>query len=271
MKNGNWIKMDKALIKALPTTRPYTLIEAIYSYSVDLNNEYIGIGTIKSFREYARIWGWSTNKVIGLLRNKQATRTEQPKNTQGVVKFRLFDQLQDRSEQSGDAFATSSKGAGNITNKNKIKNKKISMHDSSSCKNKEEAFDEFWKLYPSRNGKKLHKKDALRIFMVLSNKDYERIYSAVKNYSLSKVVADGFAKDAVRFLKNDYWKDWIEPEKQDDTCSVINNSDGKKLKPFDRSEFHCQGCGDFHRTHDPTFKKCFEAEMKRRRELKKQH
>ncbi|MBI5741356.1 MAG: hypothetical protein HZA16_11650 [Nitrospirae bacterium] len=62
MKEGNWIPMDKSLVAALPKTRPYTLIEAAFSYQLDLNN-----GTVKAFREYERVWGWSFKKVMNFI------------------------------------------------------------------------------------------------------------------------------------------------------------------------------------------------------------
>jgi ArsR family metal-binding transcriptional regulator len=75
-------------------------------------------------------------------------------------------------------------------------------------------FDDFWKVYPKRNGNKVGKAKTLKLFMQLLNGDRELIIKAAENYAASKTAKEGFAKDPERFLKDDYWKDWIEA-KQD--------------------------------------------------------
>lgn len=77
---------------------------------------------------------------------------------------------------------------------------------------KEKFFEEFWNIYPPRRGKKLQKKEAKSLFMDLKSVSVAPVMQAVRNYAVSKTVTDGYAKDAVRFLKNDYWQDWLEPE-----------------------------------------------------------
>lgn len=86
--------------------------------------------------------------------------------------------------------------------------------EDSCLSEKEKAFDEFWGLYPSRKGKKLHKTDARKNFMRLKSADLALILHAVGNYAVSKTVTDGFAMDAVRFIKKDNWREWLEPEEQ---------------------------------------------------------
>jgi biotin operon repressor len=75
-------------------------------------------------------------------------------------------------------------------------------------------FDDFWKVYPKRNGNKVGKAKTLKLFMQLLNGDRELIIKVAENYAASKTAKEGFAKDPERFLKDDYWKDWIEA-KQD--------------------------------------------------------
>lgn len=78
---------------------------------------------------------------------------------------------------------------------------------------KEENFEKFWKIYPARNGKKLLKDDAKKFFIEkIKDEDFSLLMKAVENYAISKTVTDGFAKDAIRFLKKDFWRSWIEPE-----------------------------------------------------------
>lgn len=75
---------------------------------------------------------------------------------------------------------------------------------------KNELFEKFWLLYPSRNGKKLGKADAKKKFLQIKTEDLNALTTATENYTKSKMVMDGFAKDAKRFLSNDYWRDWID-------------------------------------------------------------
>ncbi len=58
MKKGNWMPIDKRLINLLPADRPYTVIEAMISYSVDQDNKKSG-----SINGYAVLWQWSRDRV----------------------------------------------------------------------------------------------------------------------------------------------------------------------------------------------------------------
>lgn len=75
-------------------------------------------------------------------------------------------------------------------------------------------FEEFWTVYPTRNGKKLGKAETYEVFKSkqLYNGNFPELLQATKNYSISSLAQRGFAKDPVRFLRKDYWRDWIEPE-----------------------------------------------------------
>lgn len=74
-------------------------------------------------------------------------------------------------------------------------------------------FEEFWKLYPARCGKKTEKKAALKKFSQLSTEDRELILVAVKHYTES----GQWPKDPHRWLRtakgDEPWRDWIKPER----------------------------------------------------------
>lgn len=78
------------------------------------------------------------------------------------------------------------------------------------------AWLEFWDNYPKRNGKKIGKPEAKRRFFKLKASDLSNIIIAIKNYSECKTVKDGFAKDPERFFTKNYWKEWLEPETNQD-------------------------------------------------------
>lgn len=78
-------------------------------------------------------------------------------------------------------------------------------------------FEEFWKSYPSRNGKRVGKPEAQRKFGSLSLQDRELVLVATRNYAASELVQKSVGiKDPHRFLqtgkKDEPWRDWITPE-----------------------------------------------------------
>lgn len=74
----------------------------------------------------------------------------------------------------------------------------------------DEAFEALWAIYPRRNGRKVGKANAKKIF----KRDFKHPYMranleiAIRNYA----AADTLPKDMERFMKNSYWKDWMEEE-----------------------------------------------------------
>lgn len=83
----------------------------------------------------------------------------------------------------------------------------------SKVKEKKLLFEKFWQLYPLRNGKKLLKADAEEFFVKeIKDEEFDLLLKAVGNYAVSRTVTDGYVKDAIRFLRKDYWKSWIEAE-----------------------------------------------------------
>ena len=68
-------------------------------------------------------------------------------------------------------------------------------------------FQEFWSVYPKRNGKKVGKKATLDNFKKIPVEELDRVIRNAKNYGIK----NDYAKDPERFLKKDFWKDWDEP------------------------------------------------------------
>lgn len=86
-------------------------------------------------------------------------------------------------------------------------------------------FEEFWNLYPSRNGKKLEKGKAMDAYAKIKESDIPSLIQAVSNYARSEMVRREIGiKDPKRFLidgkGNPYWREWIEPEKATKDLSV---------------------------------------------------
>ncbi len=94
MDKGNWVAIDKRAIHGLPKTRPYSLVEALFSYQVDLDND-----TMKSLNEYARIWNWSRSKVTRFLRLNASIPVDNLKARQRPIKFRIIKKIADCKNQ----------------------------------------------------------------------------------------------------------------------------------------------------------------------------
>ena len=79
------------------------------------------------------------------------------------------------------------------------------------------AFEKWWITYPKRKGKRVGKQEAKEQFVKLDFDQYEDLKKATENYS-----GEEFPKDACRFLKKDYWKDWIDIQKSTTTYTPRN-------------------------------------------------
>jgi hypothetical protein len=91
--------------------------------------------------------------------------------------------------------------------------------------NLNDAFEKFWTEYPRRNGKRVGKQNTLKRFQSLSEDDWTTAIKAAVNYANSQVAKNNYAKDPERFLKDDYWRDWIDdsgtaPLKETDKASL---------------------------------------------------
>ena len=80
-------------------------------------------------------------------------------------------------------------------------------------------FEDFWNLYPMRNGKRLGKAEALKKWKTLNAQDRNQVLLAVQHYAKSELVLKNIGiKDPHRWLRNgkddEPWRDWIEPEQR---------------------------------------------------------
>lgn len=75
-------------------------------------------------------------------------------------------------------------------------------------------FEEFWKFYPARNGKKLEKQETFKKFKLLKESELEQIILAARNYADDDDVKKGIGiRDPKRFFKNEFWKEFINKTK----------------------------------------------------------
>jgi len=77
-------------------------------------------------------------------------------------------------------------------------------------------FEMFWSHYPARHGRpKCGKAPCLLLFRELEESEQADCVQAAKHYAkASKPKADGSftqeARDAIRFLRSDWWRDWVQ-------------------------------------------------------------
>lgn len=72
-----------------------------------------------------------------------------------------------------------------------------------------DGFAEFWDTYPARHGRKTGRTETAKEFANLSPDDVALCLEAVRNYARETKATDRFPKDPVRFLRKDFWRDWL--------------------------------------------------------------
>jgi hypothetical protein len=73
------------------------------------------------------------------------------------------------------------------------------------------GFEEFWTVYPKRNGKRLGRGKCEAIWSKLTMPERFAAYRAAQNYAAAVEADLTFAKDPERFLRPQVIADWQEP------------------------------------------------------------
>lgn len=76
-----------------------------------------------------------------------------------------------------------------------------------------ELFEPWWREFPKRNGRKVGKTDAERVWSRLKPDEVSACLVAVGHYAKACDVGDTLAMDAHRWLTKRRWVDWLEPAK----------------------------------------------------------
>jgi len=74
-----------------------------------------------------------------------------------------------------------------------------------------DLFDAFWTAYPRRNGKRIGRADAARVWQRLTLTGQDAALAAVGHYAASCEGGGDIAMDAHRWLTKARWEDWAEP------------------------------------------------------------
>lgn len=82
-----------------------------------------------------------------------------------------------------------------------------------------DGFEQFWEIWPRRNGKKLAKDKAHRAWARMTLPDRRDAYRGARNYADASARGLAGAKDAFRWLQGREWPDWQTPAVPDSRAS----------------------------------------------------
>lgn len=73
-----------------------------------------------------------------------------------------------------------------------------------------EEFEAFWSAYPTRGGRKRGKRKCLGIWrQAIRQTERQPLVEAARNYAASDESTRGYARDPERFLRAEWWRDWV--------------------------------------------------------------
>jgi hypothetical protein len=177
----------------------------------------------KPLRRWSKLLGLHHNtclKVFSYLSSNHLCNIEVNQDLYTIVNIRLEKEAhilkvrQEAGKKGGNPMLIAKKVA-NLLNQTDNQKPTLSVSSSVSSSIEQNTLEQWWGIYPKRNGKRVGRKECFDFIRAnLSVVDMELLLKATASYAKSSDPIKGFAKDPIRFLKKDYWKDFIEPDKQ---------------------------------------------------------
>lgn len=98
----------------------------------------------------------------------------------------------------------------------------------------EQFFTVFWRNYPARKGRKVGKA-TVRAWLRKNLKpgDYQPMLKAVRSYADN---CGDYARDPIRFLKDDWWRDWLDFEEPSGPLDINKYKYGKYAHLFNHED-----------------------------------
>lgn len=88
-----------------------------------------------------------------------------------------------------------------------------SENGSGTAQSYPQAFEDFWQAYPTRGRRKRGKSKCYGIWrQAIRAAERQSLVEAAKTYAASDESTRGYARDPERFLKANWWREWLEPE-----------------------------------------------------------
>ena len=200
-KSTGYVALDKNLIVYLPKDRPYTELEAMFSFTCDLDNcrEW-------SINGYSKLWGWSRNKVryfVNSVRTTTGHLKDRDRTAIGQAVHLINNNLQKQKDNDRTAIGQPLDSDEYTTIKPKPKPKPKNPFNTQS------QFEKFWELYPKKIGKaeaQKHFKRTVRSFP--DSEDFENALNNYLKYIELKITDSQYIKNGSTFFNQ--WQDWIK-------------------------------------------------------------
>lgn len=117
----------------------------------------------------------------------------------------------------------------NLTNSNPTQPNPTKPKDAASQPPYPIAFEEFWKAYPANSkGRKRGKRAAYGFWSRVPAGERDDLMSAVANYANEETE---YVRDPERFLKADWWRDWVAEPDSKTTSRVATDDDLASWNP----------------------------------------
>ena len=177
-----------------------------FTYGWNKKTDYISLTTFEKFTGLNR---WNLKRYLNDLFHREIIIRD---NSGYIIKYGLQKDYTKWKTSIKNNTSIKNDTTTGIKNNTKTSIKNDTHKRQKTIKNTDmSSFDEFWKVYPSRNGRKLEKDESLKAFIRIRREEFENVVRAAKNYAESKDVQNGIGiRDPKRFLKNDYWKEWVD-------------------------------------------------------------
>jgi hypothetical protein len=202
----------------LAQTKPGWIM--VRGISIDLDRGQVGYSELS----LSERWKWSRGKVrrfISELKKREMVDVKQDNKTT-VISILNFDSYQAKPTANGttnDTVGDTPDGQ-QTDNKRTLTRKKESKKEERKTYTQE--FEKFWAAYPSRQGKKVGKKEAFAEWQ-RAMKDVEAEYLIAQIEALAPQYGE-YPVDACRWLKHRRWEDeitGIKPKYDDQFAGVI--------------------------------------------------
>jgi len=177
--------------------------------------------------ELSRIIGCTKEELVEAINELSVTKTADVTNCNGkvtIINRRMYREEKYRKNTKLRVFKYREKHKNNIECNVSVTPPSSSSSSSSTSKNKKnivafsDSFNEFWKAYPERNGKKVGKAEAFKEWQIINPDEslITEIHSALRkqkqNFKYIKETGDFVAEfpDACRWLKRKRWTDEVK-------------------------------------------------------------
>lgn len=217
MFDGNWMRISGKALTLLPKDRPYGELEALVSLQCDYDDE-----SEVTVAGYAALWGWSRGKVTRYLERLNVVigypkGTEGMRNKRGHIMIHKAGitrtnnrqiRLIDSRQLADDADIKQTEGE-HKENKRQSTTTSLSL----SLNKHMVDFDQFWAIFPKKQGKQ----QAVKAWQKIKPDStlFDKIMAALNAQSLS----EAWQKDNGKYvphpstwLNGSRWEDELEPK-----------------------------------------------------------